>query len=368
MKLHSMSAVCTMVVVLAVAMSGVSGREPGEGGKFAGSTWVSVGPGGGGFQHFPSISPFDTQLYFVACDMGGFYRSTDRGLTWRMNPEIDHVTSPAIFHPTDSDVVYVFQTYGQEFEHGWRLWRSNDKGATWKPLHEYIGPYNTNYGTCLAIDPARPMWLMAGMGGSLPGKILLSTNGGKFFTQVDKDIPKEADVINLVMDLKTKPGMRTIYAATTQGMYASTDDGKTWGLMPSQPGDGKMTHFSACQNPQTGDTVFFAVTPITMNDGKATGGLFKSGDFGKTWEQLTDKVLAGAQGKPTKPRFRSPAVNYAKPEIVYLAVDGEGIDRDGAYKSVDGGLHGSTCCPAMRTTNLSMGRSAVKAVKLKRGG
>src|SRR5437667_10191799 len=45
---------------------------------------VPLGLGGGGTMFAPQISPHDSTLIFVACDMTGLYRSTDRGKTWLM--------------------------------------------------------------------------------------------------------------------------------------------------------------------------------------------------------------------------------------------------------------------------------------------
>jgi hypothetical protein len=45
---------------------------------------IPVGLGGGGTMFAPQVSPHDPNLLFVACDMSGLYRSTDRGKTWLM--------------------------------------------------------------------------------------------------------------------------------------------------------------------------------------------------------------------------------------------------------------------------------------------
>ena len=57
-----------------------------------------------------------------------------------MDGTIRQTTSPAMFHPTDPKVVYVFTMEGMEFEHGWKLSRSDDAGVTWKTLHRSQPP------------------------------------------------------------------------------------------------------------------------------------------------------------------------------------------------------------------------------------
>jgi hypothetical protein len=41
--------------------------------------WRILGPGGGGAQFYPAISPHDPRLVLVACDMTGAYISEDAG-------------------------------------------------------------------------------------------------------------------------------------------------------------------------------------------------------------------------------------------------------------------------------------------------
>ena len=52
----------------------------------------------------PAISPHDPNLLFVACDMGGVYRSADGGATWTMLDKRqlrDAACCPVVFHPRD---------------------------------------------------------------------------------------------------------------------------------------------------------------------------------------------------------------------------------------------------------------------------
>src|SRR5689334_12687894 len=46
--------------------------------------WKVVGPGGGGAQYIPTISPHDARRVLVACDMTGAYITSDAGRSWRM--------------------------------------------------------------------------------------------------------------------------------------------------------------------------------------------------------------------------------------------------------------------------------------------
>ena len=44
--------------------------------------WRILGPGGGGAQFHPAVSPHDPNLVLVACDMTGAYISENGGKSW----------------------------------------------------------------------------------------------------------------------------------------------------------------------------------------------------------------------------------------------------------------------------------------------
>jgi photosystem II stability/assembly factor-like uncharacterized protein len=297
------------------------------------STWVPVGPGGGGHQQNPSISPHHTQLYFDGCDMGGFYRSTDRGRVWQMNPSLNRTTSPAIFHPTDPQVIYVFNWYGEEYHHGWRLFRSSDSGRTWKPLHSYVGTYSTNLGRCLAIDPSRPDWLLAGMAsleGEVPGKVLVSHTGGNFFSAVDTDVPSDADVLGLTIDFSSDAQKRRVFAGTTRGVFLSRDGGQNFSPLARQPGDGALTHFASSQRTSGGPLTLYAVTRVHGKD----GGLYLSHDGGALWSCVTPALRTAVKDLGDGFRIRAIAANDVNANTLYVSVTGP---RYGVYKTEDGG-------------------------------
>ena len=83
--------------------------------------WEVLGPGGGGAQFNPTISPVDPNLVLVSCDMTGSYISTDGGDSWRMF-NLKGVVRFFVFDPIDSDVIYAAAE---------GLYRSKDKGKTW---------------------------------------------------------------------------------------------------------------------------------------------------------------------------------------------------------------------------------------------
>ncbi len=138
-------ALCIALASLLVAQANAAGETT------LNVTWEPVGIGGGGGVFTPSISPHDPKLMFVSCDMGGWYRSTDGGETWRMcdGRQVRKVNFNAVFHPTDPNVIYVGTRGG--------LKRSSDRGLTWEHVAGEYNPAKPDSPCAIAIDPGNPV-------------------------------------------------------------------------------------------------------------------------------------------------------------------------------------------------------------------
>jgi hypothetical protein len=87
----------------------------------------SRGLGGGGSLYGPRVSPHDSNLMFVACDMTGLYRSADSGRNWTMLDEREvrgSIRFSVAFNPNVSGhVIASNPTEG--------LMESTNGGVTW---------------------------------------------------------------------------------------------------------------------------------------------------------------------------------------------------------------------------------------------
>ena len=90
--------------------------------------WKIIGPGGGGAQFLPTVSPHDPKTVAVRCDMTGAYITHDAGASWR-NFNLRGVVSFFVFDPVDPKTIYA---------NALGLFRSNDSGRTWRLI--YPGP------------------------------------------------------------------------------------------------------------------------------------------------------------------------------------------------------------------------------------
>src|SRR5262249_21185123 len=87
--------------------------------------WTVLGPGGGGAQFNPTVSPHDPDRVLVSCDMTGAYLTEDGGRSWRM-VNLGSTVRFFAFDNSDKRVVYAQTT---------RLWRSRDAGRNWSPVY-----------------------------------------------------------------------------------------------------------------------------------------------------------------------------------------------------------------------------------------
>ena len=180
--------------------------------------WRILGPGGGGSLFHPTISPHDSRIALVACDMTGAYLTRDGGATWRIFNLGEPVRS-FVFDPLDVNVIYAL-TQG--------VFRSSDGGATWKrffPRSAQVGLGDDHASgdlisagraiapvTALAIDPADSRSLYLAQGSALS----YTADGGVTWRK-SADLPGPARQIWI--DPRSPKADRTLYAAGPDAWY-----------------------------------------------------------------------------------------------------------------------------------------------------
>ena len=291
--------------------------------------WEPVGLSGGGGMFSPAISPADTNLMMLNCDMSAAYISEDGGRNWRM---INHAQLKSDtrcrpgFHPSDPDVIYA-SSRG-------RLRISRDRGRTFSPLGDLR---ESLYGE-IAINPSNPEIMLVG---TRDGKCRLSRDGGTTWTLCNGP---EGQVIGFHFD-RTHQG-HTMFAATDKGIWRSDDDGRTWTDKTNSLPWKQIQGFAGGSN-QADDIVMLYCTISSKDQGGVfKGGVYSSRDRGETWQQAMGRGINTETKKADRWAFGSIAqyrqilTTDRNPLMVYVLNTSTGFHpphHETVYRSDNGG-------------------------------
>jgi photosystem II stability/assembly factor-like uncharacterized protein len=222
----------------------------------------------------------------------GVYRSTDAGKTWkRVGLEPTQHISRIVVHPKDPDVVLVAAQgalYSASGERG--VFKSADGGATWKKVL-FV---NDKTGAAeLSMDAANPRILYASMWehGRRPWQVISggpgsglykSTDTGETWQKMTEGLPKDMGKTAIAV---SRSNPETVYALIEcdsakdeRGLYVSTNAGKTWTQVTSEPRLVQRAWYytELFVDPQDERTIYVLSAPA-----------LRSRDGGKTWETLS---------------------------------------------------------------------------------
>ena len=288
---------------------GLAWRPLGPWGASSGTTWGKVA----GRITALAVHPSNADVVFVGAATGGIWKSTDGGRSFR--PVSDTApslaTSAIVFSPASPHVLYAAtgeadsaylegnpaSSLGTYLGAG--LLRSVDAGETWSRVDIDL-PENAVVSRVL-VNPRDPQRILVAVyifhdvaaGRSRVGGTYLSTDGGVRFTRTFVHAASD-----LVQDPSSPDGVFAAFGidggcsscAAPGGIWRSADFGLTWSPslthdspgapIPAQPGQVKVT-ISATAPPVLYTSV------LDGDDAHATGGIFRSGDGGLTWEKRT---------------------------------------------------------------------------------
>lgn len=265
--------------------------------------WTSMGPKNlGGRTIALAINPDNTQVIYAGGATGGLWRTDTGGIgasAWRYidtGYPVLGVHAIAI-DPADTSVIYIGT--GEVYN------RAESMGSI------YIRTTRGSYGIGL----------------------LKSTDSGQTWTKsIDWSYDERRGVHEIIIDPHDHS---RIWAGTSEGVYRSTDGGATWGdgtpVLPVQMA------VDLAVDPIHSDTLYASCGNLeTPSDGGI--GIYRSYDGGDTWTKLNDgtgTLPASWTGKTMLDIWQaSPNVIYADVANMFSDSDPTGV---GLYRSVDYG-------------------------------
>jgi photosystem II stability/assembly factor-like uncharacterized protein len=225
------------------------------------------------------------------------------------------------------------------------VWKTSDAGRTWFPIFD--GQPTGSIGA-LAVAPSNPDIIYVGSGEGLRRPdlstgdgIYKSTDAGKTWQHLG--LRDGQQITNIVVDPQDP---RRVFVAvlghpygpnSERGVFRSTDGGETWQKILHKDDDTGATDLAFDpQNPQIlyADMWSSRRPPWTTSSPLEghTGGLFKSSDGGETWNLLTKGLPTNAQGLGRIGIGISPS----NPNRIYALVDAA-PEVGGLYRSDDAG-------------------------------
>ncbi len=219
------------------------------------------------------------------------------------------------------------------------VWKTADAGVTWKPIFD---DQPTSSVGAVAVAPSDPNVVYVGSGeANIRGNVAAgngiyrSTDGGKTWKHVWKQEgqigrivvhPKNADVaFAAVLGHAFGPNPQ-------RGVYRTTDGGKSWQQVLKKDAD--TGAIDVCLDPNNPRVLFAALwqarrRPWEMVSGGPGSGLYRSTDGGDTWKQLKGHGLpSGIWGRTGL------AIAPGDGRRVYALIEAK---KGGLYRSDDGG-------------------------------
>ncbi len=245
--------------------------------------------------------------------------------------------------PSQPNVFYV------GFDNG-GVWRSTDYGSTWVPIFDNEGTGSIG---AIAVAPSDPNIIYVGSGAGIIRPDLAvgdgmykSTDGGKTWTHLGL---RDSQMIAMI-DVDPANPNRLFVAAlghpygpnAERGIFRSTDGGQTFQkvLYKDEYTSGNDVRIDP-SNPTTVYATLWQQQQSFIEGqgfGGAGNGIFKSVDGGTTWKPLTDGLPSVIQANI--------AIAPSNTRVLYAVAAGGTADNTttgvvGFYKSTDGGEHWS---------------------------
>ena len=266
------------------------------------------------------VHPEDEDIVYVNNYSGGNIKTTDGGQTWKgasSGYSGANVWALAL-DPLHVNVVYAHSGAG--------LFRSEDGGANWRGITNYIKDFEGAGATKIYINPHNTDQIWIGL--DEPPCMLLSEDEGltwsvQFIIQekigymVGDFAISESDknIMYVAMDNRYHASV-DYEGRSCHGVYKSSDSGLNWYPVNNGLEGTKKEIKSIAIHP---------IDPDIVYAGTRKEGMYKTTNGGQGWLSLEE-------GLPNDISIQSIAIDPNFPETIYA-----GVENGGVYKSTDGG-------------------------------
>jgi len=330
---------CNLLLVFTFAASGFCQQFDAK--LFQEMHWRLIGPFRGGRGVAISGVPGQPNVFYMAPNNGGVWKTTDYGRTW--NPIFDDQPTGSVgalaIAPSNPDIIYVGSGEGlrrPDLSTGDGIYKSTDGSRSW----QHLGLRDGQQIAAILVDPHDPNRVLVAVLGHPYGPnpergVFRSTDGGLTWQKVlykDENTgaidlafdPSKPQIVYADMWASRRPPWTTsgAYNGPGGGLYKSTDGGTTWrqltkGLPTWSEGLGRIGLRIA---PNDSSRIYALV------DSPKLGGLYRSDDAGESWQRInTDDRLWGRGDD-----FACVRVDPKNKDTVYVA-------NISTYRSTDGG-------------------------------
>jgi photosystem II stability/assembly factor-like uncharacterized protein len=337
-------AICKIACVLSLTLIAVlpSFAQQSASPSFPEMQWRMIGPFRGG-----RVVPVTGVLgrpneYLFGAVGGGVWKTTNGGNTWEPIFDAEPIASigSIAVAPSDPQIIYVGtgeSDMRSDISYGDGLYKSTDGGATWRR----IGLRDSQNVGRILVDPHDPnIVLVAALGHAFGPNaergVYRSTDGG---TTWMKTLSKNDDTgaVDLCWDpanprvvlaalWQTRRPPWSVYAPINgpgSGLYKSTDFGVTWNQITGHgfPSEGLGRIGVTIPPGQNGNRIYAVVDAYD-------GGIYRSDDAGENWRRVSADHRVWQRGW----YFGGITAAPRNPDVVYV------MDT-AMYRSTDGGQH-----------------------------
>lgn len=227
---------------------------------------------------------------------------------------------------------------------GGGLWKTEDAGISWDNISD--GFFKTSSVGAVAVAESDPNVVYVGMGEHAPRGVMTSygdgvyksTDAGKTWTKMGLDKTRHIAMIRIHPqnpDLVYVAAQGALHGPTEErGVYKSTDGGKNWQKVLYVDKNSGCADLSM---DMTNPRILYAAMwdhrrlPWQMVSGGKGSGLYKSTDAGETWTKM-EKGLPKEMGK------MGISVSRANPERVFAVIESDTEkEKGGVFRSEDAG-------------------------------